>query len=161
ITSNPGHALWSGICADDRAEKVGATLLSPALFSGWGVRTLAQGEARYNPMSYHDGSVWPHDNAIIAYGLKRYGQSDAAARVATAVLDAGQLFDDSRIPELFCGFARTPRVAPTPYPVACRPQAWSAATVFALLEALLGVEVDGIAESVSFVRPTLPAWLDW
>lgn len=161
ISSNPGHALWAGICAEDRAEKVADVLLAPAGFCGWGVRTIADGEARYNPMSYHDGSVWPHDNAILVYGLKRYGLRDAAARVAAAVLDAGQQFDDYRIPELFCGFTRHPRAAPTPYPVACRPQAWASATVFAMVEAMLGLEVDGIRERVSFTRPSLPHWLDW
>ena len=161
LTSNVGHALWAGIVSEERAEIVGEKMLQPSLFSGWGVRTLAEGEARYNPMSYHDGSVWPHDNAILAYGLKRYGMRGAAARVATAVLDAGQMFEESRIPELFCGFPRHPRVAPTPYPVACRPQAWSAATVFALLEAMLGLQVDGVRQTVVFEQPSLPPWLDF
>ncbi|HVO30042.1 MAG TPA: amylo-alpha-1,6-glucosidase, partial [bacterium] len=161
LTSNPGHALWSGICDPRRAKVVAKTMLSPRLFSGYGVRTLAAGEARYNPMSYHDGTIWPHDNAILALGLKRYGLREEAARVAHAVLDAGRLFDDGRIPELFCGFPREEGIAPTPYPVACVPQAWSAATVFALLQAMTGLTVDGARGEMRFDAPALPEWLEW
>ena len=161
ITSNPGHALWAGIVSEERAAKVVDSLLSPAMFSGWGVRTVAEGEPRFNPISYHNGSVWPHDNAILAAGAKRYGHREAAARIASAILDAAQLFDDHRVPELFCGFARQPRHEPTPYTVACRPQAWSAATIFALVGALLGLAVDGVGERVLLDRPSLPAWLEW
>ena len=160
-TSNAGHALWSGIAGEGRAAKVAKRLLGRDLFSGWGIRTLAEGEARYNPMSYHNGSIWPHDNAIIAEGLKRYDYRDEAARVASAILEASLLFDDNRVPELFCGFPRSPRHSPVPYPVACRPQAWSAATIFHLLETLLGLEVDGRAQRATFVKPALPPSIDW
>ena len=160
-TSNAGHALWAGIASDARAAKVAERLLSRELFSGWGVRTVAEGAARYNPMSYHNGSIWPHDNAIVARGLKRYGFRDEAARVAAAILDSAMLFDDSRIPELFCGFPRTPRHVPVPYPVACRPQAWAAASVFNLVVAMLGLQVDGIAQKAWFVKPALPPSIEW
>ena len=160
-TSNAGHALWSGIAEEGRAAKVAKRLLGRDLFSGWGIRTLAEGEARYNPMSYHNGSIWPHDNAIVAAGLKRYDYRDEAARVASAILEASLLFDDARVPELFCGFPRSARHAPIPYPVACRPQAWSAATIFHLLETLLGLEVDGRGQRASFVKPALPPSIEW
>ncbi len=161
VTSNPGHALWAGIADPARAARVAERLLTPRAFSGWGVRTVAEEEARYNPMSYHNGSVWPHDNAILTGGLKAYGMREAAARVAASVLDAAQTFDDRRVPELYCGFARTPRHDPTPYPVACRPQAWSAATLFSLVQTLLGLSVDGLGERAVFVSPSLPPWIEW
>lgn len=160
-TSNAGHALWAGIADEAHAAKVARRLLGRELFSGWGVRTLAEGERRYNPMSYHNGSIWPHDNAIIASGLKRYDFRDEAARVASAILESSLLFDDNRVPELFCGFPRVTRNVPVPYPVACRPQAWSAATIFNVLETLIGLEVDGIGQRAVFVRPSLPPSIDW
>ena len=137
--SNAGHALFAGIAAPDRAKRVAANLLAPAAWSGWGIRTLAVGQPRYNPMSYHNGSVWPHDNALIAIGLGRYGLKTEASRVFAAIFDAGRHQDMSRLPELFCGFTRRPHRAPTPYPVACAPQAWSAGAVFGLLGACLGL----------------------
>ncbi|MFH5822777.1 glycogen debranching N-terminal domain-containing protein [Georgenia sp. AZ-5] len=137
LTSNMGHALWTGAADADKARAVAALLLSPEMFSGWGVRTLATSMGAYNPMSYHNGSVWPHDNAVIAAGLRRYGHDAEAARVAGAVLQAARAFD-GRLPELFCGFDRLAYARPIPYPTACSPQAWASATPVELLRVLLG-----------------------
>src|SRR3712207_6128009 len=124
-TSNAGHALFTGIAAPERAQRVAATLMTPEGFSGWGIRTVARGEARFNPMSYHNGSVWPHDNALIASGFARYGLKAEAARVFAGLFDAATHHELRRLPELFCGFSRRPHRGPTPYPVACSPQAWA------------------------------------
>src|SRR5205823_2033432 len=137
-TSNAGHCLLTGIAAPERALRVARTLLSHDSFSGWGIRTVAAREARYNPMSYHNGSIWPHDNAPIAAGLARYGLKDEALRVMNAMFDASLFFDMHRLPELFCGFERRAGEGPTLYPVACAPQAWAAAAIFLLLQACLG-----------------------
>ncbi len=158
--SNAGHALFAGIAAPDRAKRVAANLLAPAACSGWGIRTLAMGQPRYNPMSYHNGSVWPHDNALIALGLSRYGLKAEASRVFSAIFDAGRHQDMSRLPELFCGFTRRPHRAPTPYPVACAPQAWSAAAVFGLLGACLGLELKHEQDEIRFHEPVMPDFLD-
>ena len=120
-TSNPGHCLWTGIASEERAASVVEQLLDDAMFSGWGIRTVAAGQSRYNPMSYHDGSIWPHDNAISALGMARYGHVDAAGRVMHGLFDASRHFDLARMPELFCGFTRRPGEGPTHYPVACSP----------------------------------------
>ena len=159
-TSNAGHALLTGIASAERARRVAATMLSPASFSGWGVRTVAISSARYNPLSYHNGSVWPHDNGLIALGLARYGLKDAVLRIMTGLLDAATSLDLRRLPELFCGFDRRRRPSPTLYPVACAPQAWSSATIFALLQASLGVSVDQVAHKIRFDAPVLPSMLD-
>ena len=159
-TSNAGHALFTGIASPERARSVAATLLSPTSFSGWGVRTVAVNSARYNPLSYHNGSVWPHDNGIIALGLARYGLKDSVLRVATGLLDAVSALDLRRLPELFCGFERRRRPTPTLYPVACAPQAWSSATIFALIQAALGVSLDPFARTIRFDHPVLPGILD-
>jgi glycogen debranching enzyme len=159
ITSNAGQALFSGIAAPDRARRVAANLMTPDAFSGWGIRTLASGQARYNPMSYHNGSVWPHDNALIAMGLARYGLKAEAARVLTGIFDAGRHQDQSRLPELFCGFNRRPHRAPTPYPVACSPQAWAAAAVFGLLGACIGLEMAHEQDEIRFRDPVMPDFL--
>ena len=159
-TSNPGHCLWTGIAAPERAARVADDLLSESMHSGWGVRTLAAGQARYNPMSYHNGSIWPHDNAIAALGLSRYGFGDSAARIVHGLFDASRHFDLARLPELFCGFSRRPDEGPTRYPVACAPQAWAAGAVFMLLQACLGLEVDAGARTVLLSNPRLPAFLD-
>ena len=156
ITSNPGHCLFAGICSPERAKRVMHTLLSPAAFSGWGVRTVAAGEARYNPMSYHDGSVWPHDNALIGAGLGRYGFRDGALKILAGLFDVSLFVDQHRLPELFCGFDRRPGEGPTLYPVACSPQAWAAGSVFMLLAAALGLTVDGSRKHVRIVRPLMP-----
>jgi glycogen debranching enzyme len=154
--SNAGHALWTGIASRAHARRVAETLMGEASFSGWGVRTIAAGEPRYNPMSYHNGSVWPHDNAIIAAGLARYGLRDLALRVFDGLLSASVFFDLHRLPELFCGFPGRAGEGPTLYPVACAPQAWSSGAVFLLLEAALGLRIDGRRREISFLHPQLP-----
>ncbi len=160
-TSNPGHCLWSGIASPERAAQVGAMLLDPRMFSGWGVRTLATHEVRYNPMSYHNGSVWPHDTALCAAGLARYGMTDGALAILTGLHDASSYMDLNRMPELLCGFARKDGQGPTMYPVACSPQAWAAAAPMLLLSSCLGLVVDGSRRAVRLVGPALPGWLDW
>jgi glycogen debranching enzyme len=153
--SNMGHCLWSGIVDDDKAPYVAERLLSDQMFGGWGVRTLATDMARYNPASYHNGSVWPHDNAIIAAGLMRYGFVEAAQRVALGILDASEHFG-ARLPELFCGFSRESYERPVPYPNACSPQAWAAATPISLVRTLLRLDAD-VPNGKVWLAPTLPA----
>jgi len=157
--SNAGHCLYTGIVDKRYAGTVAHTLMAPDSFSGWGVRTLASSEARFNPMAYHNGSVWPHDNALIAAGLARYDFKDDANRIFAGLFQAS-LFVEFRLPELFCGFEKQNGGGPVPYPVACSPQAWSAAAVFSLLSAVLGLKIDGAASRLSFVRPALPDFLD-
>jgi glycogen debranching enzyme len=139
LASNMGHCLWTGIVDEDKAQSVVDHLMSPEMFSGWGIRTLASSMAAYNPMSYHNGSVWPHDNAIIAAGLSRYCFTAEAERVATGILDAAALLG-GRLPELFCGMRRDEFARPVPYPTACAPQAWAAGSPFLLLRTLLRME---------------------
>jgi glycogen debranching enzyme len=158
VTSNPGHLLWSRALFPGRAVRVAEWLLSPDLFSGWGIRTRAASDPFYNPMSYHNGAVWPHDTALVAAGLRRYGFDLEARRVATALLEAGLAFPDRQMPELFCGFGRGEFAVPVPFPGACRPQAWAAASVFLLLRVLLGLRADAAARRLSLC-PVLPAWL--
>ena len=158
--SNAGHALLAGIASPAHAATVAASLLDRRFFSGWGIRTVAFGEARYNPMSYHDGSVWPHDNALIAAGFARYGHRDAAARVMAGLFGAASHADLRRLPELFCGFARMRHQGPTDYPVACSPQAWAAGSLPAALAACLGLGFDQAARAVTFDHPVLPAFLE-
>jgi glycogen debranching enzyme len=160
IASNAGHALLTGIAAPERAERVAATLMRVASFAGWGIRTVAMSAARYNPISYHNGSVWPHDNALIALGLARYGHKEAALRIFSGLFDAASYWDPRRLPELFCGFARR-HTAPTMYPVACSPQAWASASVFALVQASLGLKFDHGAGEIRFEQPMLPAFLEY
>jgi glycogen debranching enzyme len=160
VTSNAGQVLLTGIASAERAERTARTLLSPAIFSGWGIRTVALSEARYNPMSYHNGSVWPHDNGLIAMGLARYGHKQAAAQVFGSLFDAASYMELRRLPELFCGFVRRQRNAPTQYPVACTPQAWAAAAPMCLLQATLGLELLDQTCEVAFYRPLLPHFLD-
>jgi glycogen debranching enzyme len=155
-SSNAGHCLFSGIASPERARRVTATLTSGASYSGWGIRTIAAGEARYNPMSYHNGSIWPHDNAIIAAGFARYGLVDQAAQVFSGLLDASLFFDQHRLPELFCGFHRRAGEAPTLYPVACSPQAWAAAAAYSLLASCLGLRVLGSERRIVLTNPVLP-----
>ena len=159
-TSNAGQALFTGIAAPDRATRVAAGLLQPQFFSGWGIRTVAAGEARYNPMSYHNGSVWPHDNALIALGLARYGEKQAISNLFTGLFMAGTYMDLRRLPELFCGFRRQHGHGPTLYPVACAPQAWASATPFTLLEASLGLQFDPFHNEIRLCNPMLPPFLD-
>jgi glycogen debranching enzyme len=158
-TSNAGQCLITGIASTDRALRIAQSLLRPESFSGWGIRTLAMGEPRYNPMGYHTGSVWPHDNALIAYGMSRYGIRPQVARVFTGFFDSAMACDLYRVPELFCGFPREQGEGPVPYPVACAPQAWSAAAVFLLLQSCLGLAVSAPRRKISFVRPSLPEFL--
>jgi glycogen debranching enzyme len=159
-TSNAGQVLFSGIAAFDRARRVAAELLQPHFFSGWGIRTVAMGETRYNPMSYHNGSIWPHDNALIALGLARYGQKHAVATLSDGLFTAGTYMDLRRLPELFCGFRRQAGHGPTLYPVACAPQAWASATPFTLLEASLGLQFDPFKDEIRLNNPQLPPFLD-
>ncbi|HZS11319.1 MAG TPA: amylo-alpha-1,6-glucosidase [Nitrospirales bacterium] len=157
--SNAGHCLLAGIATEEHARIVAQTLLGDDMFSGWGIRTLGSAEQRYNPMSYHNGSVWPHDNALIALGLARYGLKDEVLKILTGMFDASLFVDQHRLPELFCGFRRRPGQAPTRYPVACAPQAWASGTVFLLLQATLGLTIDGRESRLCFSKPLLPEFL--
>lgn len=159
-TSNAGHALFAGIASPERARRVASSLLSPECFSGWGVRTLAHDEPRFNPMSYHNGSVWPHDNALLAMGFARYGLKWEAARIFEAQFNAALHQDLRRLPELFCGFIRKPNRGPTSYPVACLPQAWAAAALFGQLAACLGLEIDHARNEIRFSNAVLPEFLN-
>lgn len=159
-SSNAGHCLYGGIAGRKRALRTARTLLTDEMFSGWGIRTLATSEARYNPMSYHNGSVWPHDNALIAAGMAAYGDREGAMKVLTGLFDASLFLDLHRMPELFCGFPRRPGESPTRYPVACAPQAWAAGAGFQALQACLGLQIDGTRGLVQFVCPTLPPFLE-
>jgi glycogen debranching enzyme len=159
-TSNAGQLLFTGIVSEERARMVAADLMRPHFFTGWGIRTVAQGQARYNPMSYHDGSIWPHDNALIALGLARYGLKHSVECVFKGLFDAAAYMDLRRLPELFCGFRREKDRGPTLYPVACAPQAWASATPFTLLEAALGLEFDVQRGEIRLRNPRLPAFLN-
>lgn len=158
-SSNAGHALFTGIAYEERAESVARGLMAARSFTGWGVRTVAAGAARYNPMSYHNGSVWPHDNAIVAAGLARYGRRDAAARILEGLFDASVFMDLKRLPELFCGFPRQRSRGPTFYPVACIPQSWAAAAPLSLLQSCLGLRFDPKEGVIGFDHPILPKFL--
>jgi glycogen debranching enzyme len=160
-SSNAGQLLFTGICRPERAARVAQQLFGRDFFSGWGVRTLGAREKRFNPTSYHNGSVWPHDNALIALGLAHYGHTSEALTLTTALYDAAAHMHLRRLPELFCGFDRKRGKSPTLYPVACAPQAWAACTPFALLQACLGIEVDAASGTVILRRPCLPPFLDW
>lgn len=159
-TSNAGHTLFTGIARPERAERLVQTLLSPESFSGWGVRTVAEGEARYNPMSYHNGSIWPHDNALIAQGLADYGYKREAITLLEGLYEVSRRVTLRRLPELFCGFIRRPGEGPTLYPVACSPQAWASASALMLLGAVLGIRIEAEHRRVVLERPQLPPWLE-
>jgi glycogen debranching enzyme len=152
LTSNMGHLLWSGIVDEARAPKIAEHLVGPRLFSGWGVRTMAEGEARYNPIGYHVGTIWPFDNSFIAWGLRRYGFDEEAARVAEGIIDAAQFFQ-GRLPEAFGGYERELTKYPVQYPTACSPQAWSTGTPMLLLRTMLGLDPH---EGHLAVDPALP-----
>ncbi|HWB77909.1 MAG TPA: amylo-alpha-1,6-glucosidase, partial [Nannocystaceae bacterium] len=160
VSSNAGHCLFSGIALPHRAARIAERMLQPDMFSGWGIRTVSTQAARYNPAAYHNGSVWPHDNALVALGLSRYGFKQHAVRVLEAMLDSSEHMDLQRMPELFCGFARRSAGGPTLYPVACSPQAWASATAFALLQAVLGLQVSANPAQVKLSRPMLPTCID-
>jgi glycogen debranching enzyme len=159
-SSNVGHCLYTGIANRKHALRASQTLFAEHSFSGWGIRTIAEGAPRYNPMSYHNGSVWPHDNGLVAAGVARYGQHALAAKILRALFDASTFFDLQRLPELFCGFPRRPGKAPTLYPVACSPQAWASACSLLLIQASLGLRIDAAQRRVVFTRPVLPAGVD-
>ncbi len=157
-TSNAGHALFSGIAPEKHARELVQTLFSKTMFSGWGIRTLASSETLYNPLSYHNGSVWPHDNALIAWGLGRYGFKDGLIKIARGLFEASTYFRLNRLPELFCGFPKRVKEGPTPYPVACNPQAWAAGAVFMILQACLGLSIR--KHQILLKHPILPPFLD-
>lgn len=155
-SSNAGHCLYSGIVAADRARLVAETLMNADSFSGWGIRTVSARQVRYNPLSYHNGSIWPHDNSVVACGLARYERKDLAGQVLLGLLDASRWADLYRLPELFCGLERRGGEGPTLYPVACSPQAWSAGAVFLLVQSCLGLSVQGAHNRILFDCPSLP-----
>lgn len=160
ITSNAGQCLFGQIAETKKAKKVAQRLLQPDMFSGWGIRTISKTARSYNPMSYHTGTVWPHDNALIAWGFKQYRLSEEANRVATGLFDAAISFDLLRLPELFCGFTRRVPHPPVGYPVSCAPQAWAAASPYLLLQAMLGLRPDASKKTLSLFQPYLPRWLN-
>ncbi len=160
VTSNPGHLLFSRAVSDARAKKVAATLLSQPMWSGWGIRTLAKGQPAYNPLSYHNGTVWPHDNALAAMGMAHYGMTRSAGRVLEGLWSAAQHFRHLRLPELFCGLDRHAGQFPVHYPVACSPQAWASGSLFLLLRACLGLFPDAPRRTLHIASPALPEWLD-
>ncbi len=160
LTSNAGHLLFSGVPSAERAARVASLLLGERFHSGWGIRTVADSEPRYNPISYHNGSIWPHDNALIALGLARYGAKQATLQLLTGLFDASLFMELHRMPELFCGFPRRAGQGPTAYPVACAPQSWSAAAVFLLLQSCLGLTINAARREVQFFHPALPPSLE-
>lgn len=159
ITSNPGHCLWSRIVDEERAARVVRRLLSPALSSGWGIRTLAARQAPYDPIGYHTGTVWPHDNALIAHGMRRYGFDREARQVLDGMAAAGAFFPYARFPELFCGFSSDEVPVPVQYPVACRPQAWASGAPLLMLRTYGGLSADAPRGILYIDRPRLPSWL--
>jgi glycogen debranching enzyme len=159
-TSNAGQLLFTGIVKAENAEKIARSLLGPEFFSGWGIRTVPNTEPRYNPMSYHNGSIWPHDNALIALGFARYGHKHAIDRVFRGLFEAATYMDLRRLPELFCGFQRRQGRGPTLYPVACSPQAWASGAPLLMLQASLGLEFDPARDEIRFRNPHLPSFLD-
>jgi glycogen debranching enzyme len=158
-TSNPGHLLFSGLPTQERARRVARQLLSSAGESGWGIRTLSRGEARFNPMSYHNGSIWPHDTALCVAGMARYGERDGVVEILSQVFETAVRFE-MRLPELYCGFERSAGEPPVAYPVACMPQAWAAGSVFMLLQACLGLQIDGWRGEIIVDHPRLPIGID-
>lgn len=161
ISSNAGHALWTGIADQEKARSTMERLMRPDMFTGWGIRTLSADERRYNPIGYHLGTVWPHDNAIVAAGFRRYGFDQAALRLFTGILEASIHFPHSRLPEVFAGFSRSDYGSPVRYPVACHPQAWAAGSVPFLLQTALGLQPDAFQNRLNVVRPALPEIVPW
>jgi glycogen debranching enzyme len=158
-TSNAGHALFTGIAGWEHARRVAETLLEKGSFSGWGIRTASAEEAAYNPMSYHNGSIWPHDNALIAIGLSRYGFRHALMQVFAGLFEATSYVEFHRLPELFCGFPRRPGEGPTLYPVACSPQSWASASVYSFLQSVLGLRINAAQNQICFTHSRLPDFL--
>lgn len=161
MASNGAHCLAAGLVDGKHATAMCERLLAPDMFSGWGVRTLSAKERRYNPMSYHNGSIWPHDNALAAIGLARAGDRQGVIRILEGLFNAGVRLQIGSLPELMCGFERSPELGPVPYPTACHPQAWSAASVFPIVQAMLGLSVSGADKRVTIESPAMPAWLQW
>lgn len=161
MTSNPGHALWTGIADPEKAKLTVERLLGPDMFSVWGTRTLSAREVRYNPTGYHLVTIWPHDNSFVAAGFRRYGYGEAVARLFEGMVEAAMHFPDYRLPELFMGFPREVYGVPVAYPVACRPQAWAAGAVPHLLRLLLGLEPEAFEQRLRIVRPVLPHFLQF
>ena len=161
MSSNAAHCMATGLVDGEHGKLLAARLLSDDMFTGWGIRTLSDTERRYNPMSYHNGSVWPHDNAIAAVGLAQCRTHAGVIRILDGLLDAAVSFRGGSLPELFCGFHREQHLGPVPYPVACHPQAWSAASVFLILQAMLGMRISGFENRVTIDNPVLPSWLEW
>jgi glycogen debranching enzyme len=158
LTSNIGHLLWSGIVPPERVDAVVDQLMGEDLWSGWGVRTMSAGDAGFNPLAYHDGTVWPHDNSLIAWGLARYGRWPEAQRIVRRLLNAASFFDH-QLPEVFAGFSRTDTPFPIPYPTAARPQAWAAGAPVLLLQLLLGLEPDRRRHVLGSIAPgDIPSW---
>ncbi|MDQ4078008.1 MAG: amylo-alpha-1,6-glucosidase, partial [Chloroflexota bacterium] len=160
ISSNPGHALWAGIVDPNKAEAIIARLVADDMWNGWGIRTLAKTELSYNPIGYHLGTVWPHDNAIIAEGFRRYGHDEDAHRLFSAIVQAAMRFESYQLPEVFAGFSRSDYDVPVHFPVACHPQAWASGSVPHLLSTLLGLVPDGFDRRLRVVRPMLPDFVD-
>jgi glycogen debranching enzyme len=160
LTSNQGHLLWADAVTDERARCIRDVLMGDDMFTGWGVRTLAQSHPAYNPVGYHTGSVWPHDSALIAFGLRRYGFDEDFTLIFEGMLEAASRFGDYRLPELFAGFPREEFEEPVPYPVACQPQAWAAGSIPFLLKWGLGLSPDALGNRLRVVRPSLPRWLE-
>jgi glycogen debranching enzyme len=161
VASNPAHALWTGIVDESHSRTVVDRVLQPDMFSGWGVRTLSSDDASYNPIEYQLGSIWPHDNAMIVAGMQRYGLSESATRVFSAIVHAATQFDQFRLPELFAGYDRGVASRPVQYPVACNPQAWAAGSVPFMLTSLLGLQPDAFNHQLHIRHPVLPEWLEW
>lgn len=160
MSSNAGHCLFSGIATRDRAKLMAEQLMDEKMYSGWGIRTIATDEARYNPMSYHNGSIWPHDNAMIAQGFSRYGLMNEASKTLGGIFETSLYMPGRRLPELFCGFQKIKGKAPTLYPVACSPQAWAVGAVFMMLQASLGMTINAAENSIIFCNPALPPFLN-
>lgn len=160
VASNQGHLLFSRAVSSERAQKVARRLLAPECFSGWGIRTLARGQAAYNPLSYHNGTVWPHDNSLAAMGFANYGLQSSAVQVLSALYDVSRSFRHARLPELFCGMGRGDSDLPVAYPVSCSPQAWASGTFFLLLRACLGLYPDAPRKTLKITNPQLPPWMD-
>lgn len=160
ITSNPAHGLYCHLLDPEKGAEVAKRLIQPDMFSGWGIRTMSKDAVAYNPMSYHNGSVWPHDNALIAAGLKRYGFHKQTNRIATALFDAALSMEYMRLPELFCGFTRRAPNQPVRYPVACSPQAWASGSPFLLLQSMLGLSALAHQNLLTINSPVLPPWLN-
>jgi glycogen debranching enzyme len=161
MASNAAHCLAAGLLDQQQGEALEERLLSDEMFSGWGIRTLGANEKRYNPMSYHNGSVWPHDNAIAAMGLGLIKGRRGVVKILEGLLQAATHLGTGSLPELFCGFPRDQRLGPVPYPIACHPQAWSAASIFPVVQAMLGLQIRGFDRKILLDAPVMPEWLDW